>query len=198
MRMLPPSLWRNIRHGSFEQLQQRLLHAFSRDIPRDRRVIRFAGDFVDFVDKNDSELGPGKVVIRGLEQLDQDVFHILANVTGFGECRGIDYGERNLQDTGQGLRQQSFSGPGRPDHEYVAFVNLDVARFLRPRSSFVMIIHGDRQRLFRVFLTYDVLIEPGFQFSRRRQPLNFDLLLAGDFFFKDLVAQLHALIADIG
>ena len=32
MRMLPAALWRNISHGTFQDLQQRLLYTFTADI----------------------------------------------------------------------------------------------------------------------------------------------------------------------
>src|SRR4051794_37565427 len=57
------------RHGSgrpLEDLQQRLLDAFARDVARDRRVVGLAGDLVDLVDVDDPGLGLLDVVVRGL------------------------------------------------------------------------------------------------------------------------------------
>src|SRR6185295_3694834 len=66
--VLTSTLWRNRRNGSFDQLQQRLLHAFARNIPGNRRVIGFARDFVDLVDVNDPALGFIDVVVALLQQ----------------------------------------------------------------------------------------------------------------------------------
>ena len=57
LRMLAAALRRNVADGAFENLQQRLLHAFAGNIARDRNVLRLAGDLVDLVDVNDAHAG---------------------------------------------------------------------------------------------------------------------------------------------
>src|SRR3954466_6109051 len=49
VRMLASTLQRNVRHRSFEDLQQCLLHALPRHIAGDRRVLVLAPDLVDLV-----------------------------------------------------------------------------------------------------------------------------------------------------
>ncbi len=43
MRVLPPALGWHVGDGSFEDLEERLLHAFTRDVSRDRRGFRPCG-----------------------------------------------------------------------------------------------------------------------------------------------------------
>src|SRR5207249_3035702 len=52
VRMLAAPLRRHIRDRAFEDLQERLLDAFTRHVARDRRVLVLAADLVDFVDIN--------------------------------------------------------------------------------------------------------------------------------------------------
>ena len=49
------------------------------------RVVRLAADLVDLVDVDDAALRPLDVVVRGLEQLEDDVLHILTHITRFGQ-----------------------------------------------------------------------------------------------------------------
>ena len=48
--MLPPPFWGHAGHSSFNNFQQRLLYSLSRNISGNRRVVAFAGDFVDLID----------------------------------------------------------------------------------------------------------------------------------------------------
>ena len=56
--MLAPALRGNIGNRALDYLEQSLLHALSGNIPGDGRVFIFLGDLVDFVNVNDSLLGP--------------------------------------------------------------------------------------------------------------------------------------------
>ena len=63
LRMLASTLRRNGRNGAFHDLQQRLLHTFARYIARDRRVVGFARNLVDFVDIDDAALRTLNIVV---------------------------------------------------------------------------------------------------------------------------------------
>src|SRR5205823_8433851 len=56
MRMLAAALRRHVRDGAFEDLQQRLLDAFTRDVAGDRGVLVLPADLVDLVDVDDALL----------------------------------------------------------------------------------------------------------------------------------------------
>src|ERR1700751_2280641 len=64
--------------GALEDLQQRLLDALTGDVPGDRRVLALACDLVDLVDVDDPGFGLLDVVVRRLDQLEQDVLDVLA------------------------------------------------------------------------------------------------------------------------
>src|SRR6266545_5623785 len=50
VRMFAPALRRNICDGAFQNLQQRLLHALTRHVASNRRVLVLAANLVDLVD----------------------------------------------------------------------------------------------------------------------------------------------------
>ena len=68
MRMLPPTLWRNVCCGALDDLQERLLHTFTRNVACDRWVIALARDLVDLVNIDDAPLRPLNVEIGGLDE----------------------------------------------------------------------------------------------------------------------------------
>ena len=81
VRMLAPALGRHVGRRAFEDLKQRLLHALTRDVARDRRVLVLAADLVDLVDVDDALLALLDVAAGGLQQLEDDVLDVLADVT---------------------------------------------------------------------------------------------------------------------
>ncbi len=99
MRMFSATLRGNVRNRAFQNLQERLLYTFPRNITGDGWVFVFSADFVDFVDVNDALLAFLHIAIGGLQQLEDDVFDILTHITGFGQGRGIDNRERHIQNS---------------------------------------------------------------------------------------------------
>jgi hypothetical protein len=91
------------RNRAFHDLQKRLLHALARHVAGDRRVVGLARDLVDFVDIDDAALRALDVVVGGLQQLEDDVLDVLADVTGFGQRRGVGHGEGHIDDAGERL-----------------------------------------------------------------------------------------------
>ena len=145
LRVLAAALRRNGRDGAFHDLQERLLHALARHVARDRRIVGFAADLVDFVDVDDAALRPLDVVVGGLQQLQNDVLDILTDVAGFGQRRCISHRERHVEDSRQRLRQQRFAGAGRTDEQNVRFRQFDVVVLRRVVEPLVVIVNGDRQ-----------------------------------------------------
>src|SRR5690606_13460284 len=126
VRVLAPTLRRDGGHGSLEDLEEGLLHAFTRHVPGYRRVLRLAGHLVDLVDVDDPLLGPVDVVIGGLEQLQQDVLDVLTHVARLGETGGVGDGEGHVELAGQGLGEEGLAAAGRADEEDVRLLKLDV------------------------------------------------------------------------
>ena len=125
--MLPAALRRDRGDGPLEDLEQRLLHALARDVAGDARVLRLARDLVDLVDVDDAALALGDVELAGLEQPDQDVLHVLADVARLGERGGVGDGERDVEDAGERLGQQRLADAGGAEQQDVRLVELDVA-----------------------------------------------------------------------
>ena len=105
MRVLAPALGRDVGHGPLDELEQGLLHALARDVPRDGGTVALAADLVDLVDVDDAALRPLHVIVGGLHQLEDDVLHVLPDVTRLGQRRRIGNGKRHVEDAGQRLGQ---------------------------------------------------------------------------------------------
>ena len=92
--MLAPALGRHVGHRALEDLEERLLDALPGDVAGDGGVLGLPRDLVDLVDVDDAALGPLHVVVRRLEQAQDDVLHVLAHVARLGEGGGVGDGER--------------------------------------------------------------------------------------------------------
>ena len=126
VRVLATALRRHRRDRALEDLQQRLLHALARDVARDRRVLGLAGDLVDLVDVDDAGLGALDVVVGGLDELEEDVLDVFADVAGLGQRRGIRDGERHVELLRERLREVGLAAAGRADEQDVRLRDLDV------------------------------------------------------------------------
>ena len=113
LRMFASALRRDVGYGAFEELQQRLLNAFPTDVACNRRILAFSGNFIDFIDVDDTVLRALNVVICGLNQAEQDVFNVFADVACFCQRRRVCDCKRNLQRFRKRLRQVCFAAAGR-------------------------------------------------------------------------------------
>src|ERR1700751_5004539 len=195
--VLAPALWRHRRNRPLENLQQRLLHTLARHVARDRRVVRLARDLVDLVDVNDPGLGLLDVEVRGLDQLQQNVLDVLADVAGLGQRRGVGDRERHVEDPRQRLREQRLAAAGRSEQEDVRLLELDLV-VLRPHlDALVVVVDGDGKRPLRLLLGNDVVVEDGVDVARTRQVVQVELRRARQLLVDDLVAEIDALVADV-
>ncbi len=112
--------------GALEDLQERLLDALARHVARDRRVVGLAGDLVDLVDVDDPRLGLLDVVVGGLDQLEQDVLDVLADVAGLGQRRRVGDRERDVEDPRERLGEQRLAAARRAEQQDVRLLQLDV------------------------------------------------------------------------
>jgi septum formation inhibitor-activating ATPase MinD len=86
--------------------------------PDTSRVIEGLSDLreiVDLVDVDNAALRALDVVVGGLQQLENDVLDVLADITRFGQRGRIRHRERHIEDPGERLRQQRLAGAGRSD-----------------------------------------------------------------------------------
>src|SRR6266699_4657942 len=194
--MLAAALRRHRRNRAFHDLQERLLHALARDVPGDRGVIGLAADLVDFIDIDDAALRALDIVVGRLQQLQDDVLDVLADVAGFGQRRRIRHREGNVEDPRQRLRQQRLARTGRTDQQDVRLRQLDVVVLGLMIEALVVIVDGDREHLLGVALADHVIVENLADFLRGRNAVarlhQRGFVLLAD----DIHAELNALVAD--
>ena len=196
LRMLAAALRRHGGDGAFHDLEQRLLHALARDVAGDRGIVRLAGDLVDFVDVDDAALRLLDVVVGGLQQLEDDVLDVLADIAGFGQRRRVGHRERHVEDAGQRLGQQRLAGTGRADQQDVGLRQLDVLVLLGVVQALVVVVHRDREHALGAELADDVVVEHLADLRRRRNAVV-GLHHRGFVFLADDVhAEFDAFIAD--
>ena len=146
VRVLAPALRRHRGDRALEDLQQRLLDALARHVARDRRVVRLARDLVDLVDVDDPGLGLLDVEVGGLDQLEEDVLDVLADVAGLGQRGRVGDRERDVEDPRERLREQRLAAAGRAEQQDVRLLQLDVALLGCPMlHALVVVVDGDRR-----------------------------------------------------
>ena len=194
--MLTPALRRHRRNRALHDLQQRLLYAFAGHVARDGRIVRLAGNLVHLVDIDDSTLGPFDIVVGGLQQAQNDVLHILADITGFGERCRIRHGERHIQNTSQRLGQQRLAASRRADQQNIGLRDLDIARLGVAAEALVMIVYGHGKHALGPVLTDYVVVENLADTGRRRNAVPGFHERASILLPNDIHAQFDALVAN--
>ena len=183
--MLVVSIWKNSWCGCLR--------------PRDRGVLVLAADLVDLIDVDDPLLALLDVAAGGLQELQDDVLDVLANVAGLGQGRRIHDREGNRQQFGQRLREQRLPGAGRTDQQDVRLRELDIvaaARLLLDLDPLVMVVDGHGELLLRALLADDVLVQELLDLRRRGQRGARAAVLEAVVVRNDVVADLDAFIAD--
>ncbi len=145
LRMLAAALGRHAGGRALDDLEQRLLHALAGHVAGDRRVVALARDLVDLVDVDDAALRLLDVVVGVLQQAEDDVLDVLADVAGLGEAGRVGDGERHLEEARQRLRQQRLARAGRPDQQDVRLLQLDVAGDQLRVDALVVVVDRDRE-----------------------------------------------------
>ena len=132
--MLAPALGRHARHGTLEDLEERLLHALAGNVARDGEVLRLARHLVDLVDVDDAHLGALDVAVGCGDELQEDVLHVLAHIACLGERRGVRDGKGHLKDARERLRQERLARTRGAQKQDVRLGELDIGQIVR-RSS---------------------------------------------------------------
>ena len=204
--MLAPALRGHIDHGSFENLQQGLLHAFARNVTRDRRVVALAGDLVDLVDEDDATFGLLDVVVGDLQQPRKDALDVLAHVTRLGQHRGVHDGEGHLQQFGDRAGHQRLART-RGSHQHdVRLVDLHLVLLGGVEQPLVVVVNGHGHITLGVVLTDDVLVEEILDLGRLEQLLHLErrsgcaaaALRSHVVLDDDPVAVFDTFVADVG
>src|SRR6478672_3936238 len=162
----------------------------------DRRVVGLAADLVDLVDIDDAPLRPLDIVVGGLEQLEDDVLHVLADIASFGERGGVGHGEGHVENARERLRQQRLAAAGRADQQNVRLGELYVGVFARVIEPLIVVVHRNREHALGVVLADHIVVENGADLHRRGHAVarldQARLVLLAD----DVHAELDAFIAD--
>lgn len=200
-----PALGRYVHHRPFEYLQQRLLHAFARDVARDGGIVALARDLVDLVDENDAPLGLCHVVVGNLKQPRKDALDILAHIASLGQHGGVDDRERHLEQPGDRARHERLARTGGPHEDDVRLVELDVVVLGGVKQPFVVVVDRHRHITLGVVLPDDILVEELLDLRRLEQLLHLERCRSGTPLLRghvvlndDLIAVLDTFVADIG
>src|SRR5690606_16452206 len=156
-------------------------------------------DLVDLVDIDDARLRLLDVVLALLQELLNDVLDILADVARFGERRRIGDRERHVQKARERFREQRLTASRWTDQQDIALRKLDLLLALVALARLeplVVVVHGNGENLLRLLLADDVLVEDGLDLVRLRQLVPPALRLLIQLLADDVVAELHALVAD--
>ena len=201
MRMLSATLGRYACHGTLDNFQQCLLYALTGYITGNGDVFTLLRDLIDLVDIYDTVLGTFHIVVRRLDQLQQNILYIFAYITGLSQCGGICDSKRYIDDLRQCLRQVSLTGTGRSYHDDITLLQLHIIQILGSRYSLVMIVHRNGEDLFRLLLPDDIFIQEVLDLLRFQKV---DIRSRGLFHFfvfqfllQDVSADIYALITDI-
>src|SRR5688572_19695081 len=197
--VLAAALRRHVRDRALEDLEQRLLDALTGHGACGGGVVALARDLVDLVDVDDAALCAVEIEVRSLDEPQQDVLDVLADITRFGEAGGVGDGERHVEDAGEGLCEEGLAATGRADEQHVRLAELDVVDAVAGRDALVVVVDGDREHLLRAVLADHILVEDLVDAPRAR-----DLLTEGprlrrlhELLIDDLAAEGDALIADV-
>ena len=201
VRVLPAALRRDVGDRALEDLQQRLLDALAGDVTGDRRVVGLARDLVDLVDVDDPALRALDVEVRGLDEAQQDVLDVLADVAGLGQARRIGDAERHVEDLGQRLGEERLAAAGRADEQDVRLPELDIVDRVAGVDALVVVVDRHGEDLLRLLLADDVRVELVLDLPRARERCRRRLAAGArrleHLLFDDLLAEVDALVADV-
>src|SRR5215213_5357277 len=158
VRVLATTLRRHVRNSAFEDLQQGLLHAFTRNIARDRRVLILTTNLIDLVDVDDALLCALDIAVRSLQKFENDILDVFTDVARFSQRRRIDDRKRHREHTRERLRQQRLTGSGRTDQKNVGLLDLDIRTTASKLDALVVLIDSNGETLLRLFLADHIFI----------------------------------------
>jgi hypothetical protein len=150
-------------------LSRRLLDTLAGHVAGDRGVVGLARDLVDLVDVDDPALAPGDVEVGRLDEAQQDVLDVLADVAGLGQRRRVGDAERHVEDARERLREQRLAGARRADEQDVRLLELDLVDLVAGVDPLVVVVDGDREDLLGPLLADHVRVERVLDLVRVRE-----------------------------
>ena len=197
--MLSAALRRNAGNSAFQNLQKCLLYAFTGYVSGDGRVFRLPCDLIDFIDVDDTAFRFVDIIVGSLDQAQENVFDVFADIAGFGQGRCIGNRKRNVQETRERLGKERLAAACRPEHDDIGLLEFYIIVRGLILDSLVMVVYGNGQSGFGIVLFDDVLIHVLLDFFRngKLEVRNRLLLVCLHFLFEDVFAHFDTFIADI-
>ena len=158
--MLSSALRGDAGDGTLDDFEQRLLHTLAADVARNGHVLALSRDFVDFVDVDYTDLRFFDVAVRRLNEFEQDILDVFADIARFGERGCVGNRKGHVEYLRERLGKQSLTRTRGSEQENVAFLEhhaVIVASALV--YALVMVVDGDGKHLFGTFLSDDVFVE---------------------------------------
>ena len=137
------------------------------------------------------------VSIGGLQELQDNIFDVFADVARFGQRRGVHDRKGYVEHARKRLREQSLSGARRSHQQNIRFREFDVAGLAIQENALVMVVNGDCEFLLSFILADYVAIQKRLDLRRTRQPAIRWAGLLALLIFENLLADAHALVANI-
>ena len=156
--MLSSSLRRNAGNCALQDLKKRLLDTLTGYISCDGRILRLSCYLVDLINVDNAVLRTVNIIISCLNDLQQNILHILAYISGLREGCGVCNGKRYIQKSGKCLCQQCLTGTGGSQHKDITLLKFNVGIFSR-HNALIVIVNGYRQHLFRLILPDHIIIQ---------------------------------------
>ncbi len=197
MRVLASALRRHVGGGAFNNFQQGLLYALARYVARNGRAVALAGRLVNFIYIDNAGFRAGAVKIGVLQQLQDDVFNIVAHIPRLSQRGRVHNCEGHIQHTGQTLGKQGLTAAGRTNKQHIGLLQFDPVHFGAGGKAFVMIMHRHRNNAFRSFLAHHILVQEVLDLLGRRHVYRATALFTRAVFSNDFIAKFDALIADV-
>ena len=196
--MLSSSLRGNGCNRSFDDLQECLLNTFTGNIARDGGIFGFSSDLIDLIYVDNSALCTAQIKVRCLDQLEQNIFNVLTDITGLCQRRCVCDCERHVQEPCKCLCKKRLAGTGRSKHHDIGFLKLD-AKVLWSEQSLIMVVYSDGKDFLGLVLANDIVIEISLDFLRLHQvdTFNRSLILLFILLCDDLRADLYTIFTDI-
>ena len=202
--MFSAAVGRYIGNRALHDFEQGLLNTLAADITGNRGVLRFSANLINFIDVDDAGLRPFNVPIRCLNQAQQDIFDVLADIACLGQGGRIRNGKRYIHRFCQSLRQHRFTHSGRADQQHVALGDFHAVVGVPKEDSFVVVVDCHAQSALGSLLPDDILIQHLLDFLwlwhrdciARCFPFGPGFRGAGLISVEHLLTQIDALVTD--
>src|SRR5574341_511275 len=145
MRMFTSALTRNVSDGSFNDLQESLLHTLTTDVTCNGGVIfALSCSLIDLIYVDNASRSTIQVKIGGLNQAKQNVLNILTHIACLSKRSRVGNTKRDVKNSRQRLCHQRLADASGSDNEDIALVYLDAVELSSSMDALVVIVDRNR------------------------------------------------------